>query len=159
MGCTSAETWFQTLRARQKRVKSILVSADPRANPYGRHFISILWVEWGAALDRTGLDRTWFLLGASPLRAALVRLATRPEHSSFCLWCFGSPSPPASFATSRAAEPRERCQANSMAGLRVPRNAPDVRTSRELEVHPRSCLLYTSPSPRDKRQSRMPSSA
>ena len=26
-------------------------------------------------------------------------------------------------------------------------------------VHPISCLLYTSPSPRDKRQSRMPSSA
>ena len=25
--------------------------------------------------------------------------------------------------------------------------------------HPMSCLLYTSPSPRDKRQSRMPSSA
>ena len=25
--------------------------------------------------------------------------------------------------------------------------------------HPRACLLYTSPSPRDKRQSRMPSSA
>ena len=27
------------------------------------------------------------------------------------------------------------------------------------EHAPRSCLLYTSPSPRDKRQSRMPSSA
>ena len=26
-------------------------------------------------------------------------------------------------------------------------------------VYPRTCLLYTSPSPRDKRQSRMPSSA
>ena len=45
-------------------------------------------------------------------------------------------------------------------------------TSREQEVHslaqefnsevfaePEGCLLYTSPSPRDKRQSRMPSSA
>ena len=32
----------------------------------------------------------------------------------------------------------------------------------KIEVHPndlKSCLLYTSPSPRDKRQSRMPSSA
>ena len=28
-----------------------------------------------------------------------------------------------------------------------------------LEVDPYTCLLYTSPSPRDKRQSRMPSSA
>ena len=26
-------------------------------------------------------------------------------------------------------------------------------------MHPHTCLLYTSPSPRDKRQSRMPSSA
>ena len=29
----------------------------------------------------------------------------------------------------------------------------------ELEIVARTCLLYTSPSPRDKRQSRMPSSA
>ena len=28
-----------------------------------------------------------------------------------------------------------------------------------VQFHPESCLLYTSPSPRDKRQSRMPSSA
>ena len=28
-----------------------------------------------------------------------------------------------------------------------------------IEIHPNACLLYTSPSPRDKRQSRMPSSA
>ena len=28
-----------------------------------------------------------------------------------------------------------------------------------VEVNPNACLLYTSPSPRDKRQSRMPSSA
>ena len=29
----------------------------------------------------------------------------------------------------------------------------------EAKGHPMICLLYTSPSPRDKRQSRMPSSA
>ena len=33
-----------------------------------------------------------------------------------------------------------------------------IRPELKLSV-PRSCLLYTSPSPRDKRQSRMPSSA
>ena len=32
-------------------------------------------------------------------------------------------------------------------------------TEKEPEVLPSHCLLYTSPSPRDKRQSRMPSSA
>ena len=31
--------------------------------------------------------------------------------------------------------------------------------ARELQYQPTLCLLYTSPSPRDKRQSRMPSSA
>ena len=31
--------------------------------------------------------------------------------------------------------------------------------SKGLYIHPNICLLYTSPSPRDKRQSRMPSSA
>ena len=31
--------------------------------------------------------------------------------------------------------------------------------NQEGEIYVRSCLLYTSPSPRDKRQSRMPSSA
>ena len=29
----------------------------------------------------------------------------------------------------------------------------------ELHVHPAACLLYTSPSPRDRTRSRMPSSA
>ena len=34
-----------------------------------------------------------------------------------------------------------------------------VDGTRVGKEHPRVCLLYTSPSPRDKRQSRMPSSA
>ena len=36
---------------------------------------------------------------------------------------------------------------------------PDDEHSRGSTAFYRSCLLYTSPSPRDKRQSRMPSSA
>ena len=39
---------------------------------------------------------------------------------------------------------------------------PDSDTPDEKKVYmpvPYNCLLYTSPSPRDKRQSRMPSSA
>ena len=35
----------------------------------------------------------------------------------------------------------------------------DKNRIREWKLPPTSCLLYTSPSPRDKRQSRMPSSA
>ena len=34
-----------------------------------------------------------------------------------------------------------------------------VHAMNQLEINVASCLLYTSPSPRDKRQSRMPSSA
>ena len=37
--------------------------------------------------------------------------------------------------------------------------APQQPTGRQLPEHPRSCLLYTSPSPRDGLLSRMPSSA
>ena len=37
-------------------------------------------------------------------------------------------------------------------------NFSEVDRAEEI-VLPKSCLLYTSPSPRDKRQSRMPSSA
>ena len=35
----------------------------------------------------------------------------------------------------------------------------DVEKLNEEEFPKKTCLLYTSPSPRDKRQSRMPSSA
>ena len=47
-------------------------------------------------------------------------------------------------------------------------NGPDIISSCSVSVNkgeivsilgPNGCLLYTSPSPRDKRQSRMPSSA
>ena len=46
-------------------------------------------------------------------------------------------------------------------------NSPEILGGRVKTLHPKihggilakSCLLYTSPSPRDKRQSRMPSSA
>ena len=34
-----------------------------------------------------------------------------------------------------------------------------IKRYREVAQHPECCLLYTSPSPRDKRLSRMPSSA
>ena len=43
-----------------------------------------------------------------------------------------------------------------------PSSTIEVNTSppqQQAPPKPRSCLLYTSPSPRDKRQSRMPSSA
>ena len=44
-------------------------------------------------------------------------------------------------------------------GLILQIDAPDLAMERHLTFANRSCLLYTSPSPRDKRQSRMPSSA
>ena len=37
--------------------------------------------------------------------------------------------------------------------------ADDETVDAEITVYSKSCLLYKSPSPRDKRQSRMPSSA
>ena len=45
--------------------------------------------------------------------------------------------------------------------LFIPENKDDlVKFIKKCPVkYPKTCLLYTSPSPRDKRQSRMPSSA
>ena len=40
---------------------------------------------------------------------------------------------------------------------KLPKELPRVMTVGRLDIN--TCLLYTSPSPRDKRQSRMPSSA
>ena len=39
------------------------------------------------------------------------------------------------------------------------KNIIEAINSKENEIRSLTCLLYTSPSPRDKRQSRMPSSA
>ena len=58
---------------------------------------------------------------------------------------------------------RSGSTAGSTAGqtrtARTSRNFRTNSTSNSVRTSPRSCLLYTSPSPRDKRQSRMPSSA
>ena len=41
----------------------------------------------------------------------------------------------------------------------TPVKLSDIKTASQLILDIHNCLLYTSPSPRDKRQSRMPSSA
>ena len=57
------------------------------------------------------------------------------------------------------------CYQLTMAGIEVDsyENTKSKITGNDsiikLDITPNSCLLYTSPSPRDKRQSRMPSSA
>ena len=52
---------------------------------------------------------------------------------------------------------------NKLAGSAIPTSKKEVEWLQEEGVKTivtiRDCLLYTSPSPRDKRQSRMPSSA
>ena len=53
--------------------------------------------------------------------------------------------------------PEEFEEAEASTDIDIPVEA-DVETDTEIDTHI-PCLLYTSPSPRDKRQSRMPSSA
>ena len=49
----------------------------------------------------------------------------------------------------------ERLQIKTVSNLKNAETIEDCKALQQLEI----CLLYTSPSPRDKRQSRMPSSA
>ena len=44
-------------------------------------------------------------------------------------------------------------------GIRIPQKGWDLPTRKQAFKHLKNCLLYTSPSPRDQRGSRMPSSA
>ena len=57
------------------------------------------------------------------------------------------------------AEKRAAFRALHAQGCFVIPNPWDTGSARYLEGLGYNCLLYTSPSPRDKRQSRMPSSA
>ena len=43
--------------------------------------------------------------------------------------------------------------------LKLAASTPAIFEDDDLPINSEACLLYTSPSPRDKRQSRMPSSA
>ena len=54
-----------------------------------------------------------------------------------------------------AGRPLQIDRATNPGGRSLPYEGPD----RAIDVVDMTCLLYTSPSPRDKRQSRMPSSA
>ena len=55
-------------------------------------------------------------------------------------------------------EKRRECEAQ-LAELRAQRESGEEQALNEGATETKACLLYTSPSPRDKRQSRMPSSA
>ena len=48
---------------------------------------------------------------------------------------------------------------NKWQRLNYPKELSKLKSIFEWRSYPEDCLLYTSPSPRDKRQSRMPSSA
>ena len=63
----------------------------------------------------------------------------------------------AAFQAQAAAAERQRFQ-QEQTSLRMRQAQEQEATARELE-QVSSCLLYTSPSPRDQRGSRMPSSA
>ena len=54
------------------------------------------------------------------------------------------------------------CNFDTINECRIPNNKGDLMRSAMLQFtlpQPKTCLLYTSPSPRDQRGSRMPSSA
>ena len=50
-------------------------------------------------------------------------------------------------------------QCVDLGGRRIIKKKNKIDTARVVAKYPNSCLLYTSPSPRDRTRSRMPSSA
>ena len=67
-------------------------------------------------------------------------------------------SPP---STNKSTKTKQNCQDSGAAATQVPLISRTGTLPHDLPCHfgISRCLLYTSPSPRDKRQSRMPSSA
>ena len=86
----------------------------------------------------------------SKIRSMMVRAASIPDVISFAV---GEPDfdpPEAVIAATKAALDNRDTRYSLSAGI------PELR---EEYAHYLSCLLYTSPSPRDRQKSRMPSSA
>ena len=67
-----------------------------------------------------------------------------------------TPAPVTAVASSLTSSPRPSPLSTS---LREKRRAAAASAARDLVARRESCLLYTSPSPRDRTRSRMPSSA
>ena len=93
--------------------------------------------------------RTNALEGVAPLAAALA--AACPEYWSSGVLCNTDTSDESRF-TALSCCFLVRRRAGAVAKVPQPH-------ARRASLPSRTCLLYTSPSPRDKRQSRMPSSA
>ena len=70
-----------------------------------------------------------------------------------------STNPPDDNAIEEAVKIKEAGKATEVVAVTVGEEKAQETVRKALAVGADSCLLYTSPSPRDKRQSRMPSSA
>ena len=63
------------------------------------------------------------------------------------------------WSTAISASPLTELKASGLIGERMDGYLGVVQTDAPKDVHAQVCLLYTSPSPRDRTRSRMPSSA
>ena len=95
-------------------------------------------------MDQTALADAFFTARRTKDTLPLIALPPKPDRA----WLRGLPDRHARWLRSQGAD-------LDGAGLVLPVPGEDGA----LEAVYFSCLLYTSPSPRDKRQSRMPSSA
>ena len=144
-----------------REVRDILASQDPRADH--RQF---------AVLDREGRTASWTGAGCIPWAGAI-------EHENYSAQGNRLTGPDVLSAVVSAFEKSagkpldERLMEALEAGDSVGGDRKGERSATiyivgseeyplwdiRVDAHPDPCLLYTSPSPRDKRQSRMPSSA
>ena len=85
--------------------------------------------------------------------SALETIKSQIEENSVLLYMKGTPNQPQCGFSSQTVQALMAC-GRPFSFVNILEH-PDIRA--ELPAY--ACLLYTSPSPRDKRQSRMPSSA
>ena len=89
---------------------------------------------------------------------ALDRMGRTPEHQSYLLAVMDATPTAANWREYvRIVREQARLRALQSAGLELASTGTTLETARDVVA--RLCLLYTSPSPRDRQKSRMPSSA
>ena len=129
-----------------------------------------VWSGFSLANDWIGSNSCWHFLCALTVsllikrRFSMSHIVEIKTRTGSCPSCLFAASPTLNSAPGQKASERTTADFYTNASAQVRQDRPDSRAPRNASgtcyrVPSCACLLYTSPSPRDQRGSRMPSSA